>query len=294
MKNRTEHKERQHDSHQHGYKGSYDQVNGIRHMPTEPLFKFCSKNAGDKCREHGALIACHPDKAKENQRFCRAGTHVIGTGQRRIDQHQAKHNTNDRISAEITEGGPAYQRRQERERRIGQDLRDFQKILRDAFRRHAEDPKHCILCQKSPKAHKQTGCHQHRNDRDEHIREHADRSLKTVAVYDRFFLFTGLRPACNLYDFVIHTVDQTGAEDDLILAGVKEGTLYPIQRFHCVRLDLILIRDDDSKPCGTMPDRDDIAFSAHQLYDFFCQLLFIHILFSSCLSFCFGTLFMIS
>ena len=65
MENRSDGKQSQNDSHEKSDKRRYDQVNGIRNVFTQPLFKFCCDNACSKGRKHRSLITCHRDKAKE-------------------------------------------------------------------------------------------------------------------------------------------------------------------------------------------------------------------------------------
>ena len=91
-------------------------------MFAKELFKLGCQHTGGKSGQHRALISGNWNESKENQRFRRAGAYIVGAGQAVANQHQAQHNADDRAAAEILEGGPADQGRQEGKGGIGEDL----------------------------------------------------------------------------------------------------------------------------------------------------------------------------
>ena len=244
MKDRSEDEQSHYNPHQESDERRYDQVDGVRDMLAQPFFKLGGDDTCGKCRENASLISCNADEAEELQRFRHAGSDVIGAGETGAYQHETQDNTDDRASAEVAEGGPAYKSRQEGERGVGQNLGECQQGRRYVVRSHAEYRQDRFLGQKSSQSHEQTGRDQYGDDGNEHVGEHTDRPLEFVPVDYLFLLLRGLADVGSSRDLdglVIDPVYKSGAENDLVLAGVEEGAFHFVQVFHVLCPDLFFV-----------------------------------------------------
>ena len=247
------------DAEQHGQEGSDDQVNGIGDVLAEPLFKLGGQDAGGEGGQHRALIARHRQETEESQGFGSAGAHIVGAGKAGVHQHQAQDDADHRAAAEVAEGGPADQSGQEGKGSVGEDLGEGQQFGGDVGGSEPEDIQDCLLGQQAPQAHEQAGGHQHRDDGNEHVREHPHRPLEGVAV-DRLLLglvgggFCCIGVAHQLDRFIIDAVHQAGAQDNLVLACVEKRAFHVVQGFHRLGVDLFLVGDDEPQAGGAVAD----------------------------------------
>src|SRR5699024_3095696 len=129
-------------------------------------------------------------------------------------------------------------------------------------------------------SHKESACHNGRNDRNENVPQKLDCPHKYILLLYRGLLGLCLgtgRHSGNRNEFVKDLIDCPCSKDDLKLSGCLKYALYAVYVFQGCFIRSGIVCNDKAKPCCAVCGRNNIFASAHMLQDFFCCFSVIHV-----------------